>query len=67
MLRIYLQGALEPIEIKTSMQATGMNMSAAVNAGVHFWGGHKADGSGTVLVAINKVLYLEEDVEEVEE
>jgi hypothetical protein len=64
MLSIFMQGALEPIEIKTSMTATVMNMSAAMNQGVRFWGGRKVDGTA-VLVAIDKVLYMEEDEEEV--
>lgn len=56
-LEIYLKGALEPIRVRESMQATQMNMSAALRNQMLFFQSTDLDGH-EILVAIPQVQYM---------
>lgn len=56
-LEIHLKGALEPIRVRESMQATQMNMSAAIRNNMLFFQSTDTDGH-EVLIAIPQVLFM---------
>ena len=57
---VHMKGALEPLYLNEPLNATGLNMSAAMKNNMIFFQADGEDGN-TVLISIPNILYMIEE------